>query len=178
MHEGGQEVVIRSVAVPKLLCSHCALCHAELVLHISTIINFSQAGMALILAVALGYFGSLKEEKLIKMGLLTKLAGFFCKKLPTLENLADVASLALFSWLVIITYVPPIFDLEWMEDCFSNELLRVTCFIPLLLWLCRFLLGRCAKRYTRVPPQLYTPVRRLPVGLRHLNAFMRCLGPV
>ena len=61
-----------------------------------------QAGMALILAVALGYFGSLKEdparaktlpvatrraslkEKLIKMGLLTKLAGFFCKKLPTL----------------------------------------------------------------------------------------------
>ena len=60
---------------------------------------------------------------------------------------------------------------------------EVTCFIPLLLWLCRFLLGRCAKRqqpwrhhyldvahlpalrYTRVPPQLYTPVRRLPVGL-------------
>ncbi|CAE6934975.1 unnamed protein product [Symbiodinium sp. CCMP2456] len=160
-------------------CTHCALCqHAEIVLHISLIINFSQAGMALILGLALGYFGSLGEEKLIKISLLSKLAGFFCKNLPMLENLADLVSLGLFVWLVIITYIPPIFELYWMQDCFQNELLRVSCSIPLLLWLCRLMLGRCAKRYTRVPPQLYSPVRRLPMGIKHINAFMRCLGPV
>ncbi|CAE7624869.1 unnamed protein product, partial [Symbiodinium necroappetens] len=44
-------------------CTHCALCqHAEIVLNISLVINFSQAGMALILGLALGYFGSLGED--------------------------------------------------------------------------------------------------------------------
>lgn len=78
--------------------------------------QYTQAGIALLLCPLIGYFGSLPEESLIKIGILKKLAGFFCKIFPAVEILADFAVLLMLTWLLIVVFLPPLFNLEWMED--------------------------------------------------------------
>ncbi|CAJ1405192.1 unnamed protein product [Effrenium voratum] len=158
-------------------CDHCAFCDAAFIMQVLMIVQFVQAGIAFVLSPSMAYFGSLPEESLIKLGIWKSLAGIFCRMLPVLELLGDFASLLGVLWLVTITFVPPIFQLEFMKDCFPNPVLRAATLVPLILCLVRLVLGRCARRYTRVPPQLYTPSGKLPPGLRHLWMMIRCLGP-
>lgn len=158
-------------------CYHCAECDAQDVMTVLMFIQYTQAGIALLLCPMIGYFGSLPEESLIKIGILKKLAGFFCKIFPALETLGDFAVLLILLWIMIVTFLPPLFNLEWMEDCFIQPVLRASSLILIACWLARLALGHCAKRYTRVAPQLYSPFRRLPAPLRQIRAMLGCLAP-
>lgn len=158
-------------------CSHCADCQADLNLMIVMYCYFAQGGVAIAVFVSFLHMGSFDMDDLVKLSILTRLIGLFCKNLPICVRILVIANFFQLTIIIVQAWVPSSV-LAWEKDCKSSNALGYTSLITFGVWSIQLILGRVAKTMTRQPPYMFTPYRnKLPPPLKQLKMLIRSLGP-
>jgi len=159
-------------------CDHCAKCLVDMPVWILSLIYFGQCAVAVICFLCYLHAATAAEEAFIKISYMELLGGLASKNFPPLVRLAVLVTCGFTFWILIETWIPKLFDLDWMTDCYDSQVLRTISIICSSVWVFQVLLGRCAKRVARKPPWLFSPARAsLPPPLKQISEFFRGLGP-
>jgi len=159
-------------------CFHCADCPVVLWLFVEWIMFLSTSGVAGLLFLCFLYSSQVKEEQLIKIPFSKKLIGMNCKLVPPIVRLAILTAVGFLVLILAMTFANGILGVEWSKDCHDSSLLRVVSLVELGLVAFQLFLGRCAKRLTRRPAWLYSPVRSSSIfPIKQIRRFLHALSP-
>eukprot|EP00931_Biecheleriopsis_adriatica_P115588 TRINITY_DN91370_c0_g1_i1.p1 TRINITY_DN91370_c0_g1~~TRINITY_DN91370_c0_g1_i1.p1 ORF type:complete len:507 (-),score=58.40 TRINITY_DN91370_c0_g1_i1:41-1561(-) len=160
-------------------CTHCAQCFGfEGSLSLLSFLLPAQGLIAFLLMVLYMLFAEMDEDLLIKLTIVRRIGGFFCKTLPFLVYLGDVTSLGLILFMTVAVFWSVASGDAWNEACHHNYLARATVFVSCGMWLLKFTYARLVIRYARVPMQLYVPKTRFMAPFRQIGLLLRTMGPV
>jgi len=158
-------------------CSHCADCHAEILIIIVMIAYFSQGGISMMCFMAFIYFQNKSDDVAIRFSIPMKIFGAAVKNLPSFVRFSVLISFFLVAYLAIICFVPSDV-IAFQTDCNSVLLLQICVVISFGMSLLLLFFGRLAKLTTRRPAWFYSPVRNhWPGPLRRLDHMIRAMGP-
>mmetsp|Transcript_24336 Transcript_24336/g.55555 ORF Transcript_24336/g.55555 Transcript_24336/m.55555 type:complete len:403 (+) Transcript_24336:105-1313(+) len=156
------------------VCNHCADCVADIFMLVLMITFSAQGVIAVLVFFAFNQFVGKTNAQLASMNICEKCLGCLCKKLPNLVRLIALSNMLLIVFILLQVFlIPPL--LGTFSDCPNSPAYQLTAILLAIIWLSQFALGTIAKKFSPIPPFLYTP--SAPSKGFSLDKLLRAMGP-